>query len=167
MARSDSLFWLSYSLSPLSVSCSLTLCPGKKYNTAENCCSSVKYGETAWRISLPLITKARRESLIISLCAFPVYPSPQMVLPVLHRGALTLLFHHPRFPWPFCDSIDIELSFTFNRHMHCGTDGWSDGWMTRVMATTQLFGKTKRNFSGNGKKLMMLAGRSADRLRWV
>lgn len=87
-----------------------------------------------------------------------------MVLPALHRGALTLLFHRPRFLCPFCDSIDIELSFTFNRHIHWGQmDGRMDGWPVSWQQRRYLE-KQKRSFAGNGKKLMMLAWCSADRL---
>ena len=63
----------------------------------------------------------------------------------------------------FCDSIDTELSFTFSRHIRWKwMDGLLNGLMTRVMATTQLFGKTKSSFSGNGKKLMIPAWLSPD-----
>lgn len=102
--------------------------------TAANCCSSVKYGQAAWRISLPLITKARseKENLIISLCAFPVYRLSQMAQP-----AKTLSRH--RFLWPICDSTDIELSFTFNRHMHSGRmDGRMDGWPETLQQRSHL-----------------------------
>lgn len=111
--------------------------------TAANCCSSVKYGQAAWRISLPLITKARseKENLIISLCAFPVYRLSQMAQP-----AKTLSRH--RFLWPICDSTDIELSFTFNRHMHSGRmDGRMDGWPETLQQRSHLK-KQKAVFSG-------------------
>lgn len=55
-----------------------------------------------------------------------------------------LLFHRPCFLWPHCDGADIELSFTFNGHIHPGwmnerTDGWPESWQQREKAKGRVF----------------------------
>lgn len=124
MNRQKWLFCVLNELLPL-------CCMSGKTTTAANCCSRVKYGQTAWWISLPLITKAwkGKEKALYFHCVRFLFIHP-------HRWycqRCTEQLSHccpisPRFLWAFCDSIDIELSFTFSRHIRWG---WMDGQMDR------------------------------------
>lgn len=78
---------------------------GKENATAAYCYSCVKYGETAWHVSLPLI---RKKSRLISLCLHPVFPH----LHRWYRQRFTdqLFLSVPAFRFLFCGP------FVINRH---------------------------------------------------
>lgn len=175
MNRRDCEFSIEpLTLSPPSALLRHVLSPhwGKKMTTAAHHGGSVKYGQTAWRISLPLITKARgRErkpyNFIVCVSRLPIATdgtASAFTERLSRRCSIALAFCGP-----------FVTAQTLSSHLHSPDTYIRDGWMARSMddpshGNNAVIWKCEKHFfffSGDGKKLMMLALCSTDRLLWV